>query len=107
MAQEDTQYPLDVPAFSIDGSVEVIGSWTHNHLLTPGTLIEAFLLHRLVVPRIDTALAHLVDFGDSSVDFELRIWVSDPQQALVNVASKVWASASRSPNRTDPLARSR
>jgi small-conductance mechanosensitive channel len=67
MAQEDTQYPLDVPPISIDDNIEVIGSWAENYLFTAGTLIEAlllavillsaFVLHRLVVPRIDTMLA--------------------------------------------------
>lgn len=231
MAQENTQEPLNVPAISIDDSLEVVGSWTENYLFTAGTLIEilllavillaAFVLRRLAVPRIDkmlageallpsmrytlhclvlvvstgaaallawiahgatetagldgellriaanlltawvvirlatsvlhqpgwaklltavvwfvaalailgwlqafldllnsvafnigelrlslmgfvngillltifiwlsNLLARLVDFGDSSVDFELRVWVSDPQQGLVNVASQI------------------
>ncbi len=44
---------------------------------------------RVLTDDQHTPQAHLVDFGDSSVDFELRVWVSDPQQGLVNVASKI------------------
>ncbi|KAA0693582.1 mechanosensitive ion channel protein MscS [Halopseudomonas laoshanensis] len=44
---------------------------------------------RVLSDEIHTPQAHLVDFGESSVDFELRVWVSDPQQGLVNVASKI------------------
>lgn len=44
---------------------------------------------RVLRDEVHSPQAHLVDFGESSVDFELRIWVSDPQQGLVNVASKV------------------
>lgn len=67
MAQQNKLDPLDVPAISIDDSFEVVGSWAENYLLTAGTLIEtlllavillaAFLLHKLVAPRIDTMLA--------------------------------------------------
>ncbi|WP_339842412.1 mechanosensitive ion channel domain-containing protein [uncultured Halopseudomonas sp.] len=53
-------------------------------------MVEAALTQpRVLRDGIHTPQAHLVGFGDSSVDFELRIWVSDPQQGLVNVASKV------------------
>lgn len=31
----------------------------------------------------------LIGFGDSSVDLELRIWVSDPEQGLQNVSSEI------------------
>jgi small-conductance mechanosensitive channel len=31
----------------------------------------------------------LVGFGDSSVDFELRFWISDPQNGLQNVKSEI------------------
>jgi small-conductance mechanosensitive channel len=30
-----------------------------------------------------------VDFGDSSLDFELRLWISDPQEGIENVRSAV------------------
>lgn len=32
----------------------------------------------------------LVGFGDSSVDFELRFWISDPQNGLQNVKSEIY-----------------
>ncbi len=31
----------------------------------------------------------LMDFGDSSVDLELRFWIEDPQNGVVNVSSEV------------------
>ncbi|MFN3230540.1 MAG: mechanosensitive ion channel family protein [Alphaproteobacteria bacterium] len=31
----------------------------------------------------------MMDFGDSSVDFELRFWIEDPQNGVVNVSSEV------------------
>ncbi|MBI1213266.1 MAG: mechanosensitive ion channel [Alphaproteobacteria bacterium] len=34
-------------------------------------------------------LCHLVAFGDSSVDLELRFWIKDPRNGLVNVKSEV------------------
>lgn len=56
--------------------------------------IELMTEAALTQPRVlsdetHTPQAHLVDFGESSVDFELRVWISDPQQGLVNVASKI------------------
>ena len=35
------------------------------------------------------AVCHLVAFGDSSLDFVLRFWVSDPQNGLTNVRGAV------------------
>jgi small-conductance mechanosensitive channel len=67
MAQENSQDPLDVPSISIEQSLEVVGGWAENHLLTTGTLIEilllagilltTFILRQVMVPRIDKMLA--------------------------------------------------
>ncbi|WP_373186229.1 mechanosensitive ion channel family protein [Halopseudomonas sp.] len=67
MAQDNIQEPLDVPAISIEDSLDAVGNWAESYLFTAGTLIEtlllavillaAFLLRRVVVPRIDTMLA--------------------------------------------------
>ena len=35
-------------------------------------------------------VCRLMGFGDSSVDFELRIWIDDPQAGVVNVKSDVF-----------------
>ena len=35
-------------------------------------------------------VCRLMGFGDSSVDFELRIWISDPEAGVVNVKSDVF-----------------
>jgi small-conductance mechanosensitive channel len=48
----------------------------------------------LAQPRVLGDPAHvpqvrLVQFGDSSVDLELRIWVTDPEHGLQNVASEI------------------
>jgi len=41
-------------------------------------------------------LCHLVEFGDSSVNLELRFWINDPRNGVVNVKSevllKIWDS---------------
>lgn len=34
-------------------------------------------------------LCHLTGFGDSSVDFEVRVWINDPQNGITNVKGKV------------------
>jgi len=34
-------------------------------------------------------LCHLVEFGDSSVNLELRFWINDPRNGVVNVKSEV------------------
>jgi small-conductance mechanosensitive channel len=45
------------------------------------------------VPRVVSAPApvcNLVGFGDSSVEFDLRFWIRDPQAGLANVRSQVF-----------------
>ena len=37
-------------------------------------------------------VCRLIGFGDSSVDFELRIWISDPEAGVVNVKSAVYVA---------------
>ena len=34
-------------------------------------------------------VCHLVRFGDSSVDFVLRFWISDPAGGVVNIKGQV------------------
>ena len=35
-------------------------------------------------------VCNIVGFGDSSIDFDLRFWISDPQNGLANVRSEVY-----------------
>ncbi|WP_300541177.1 mechanosensitive ion channel domain-containing protein [Maricaulis sp.] len=42
-----------------------------------------------VVPD-KTPVCNLMEFGDSSVNFDLRFWISDPQNGLSNVRSDVY-----------------
>ncbi|MDX1710252.1 MAG: mechanosensitive ion channel [Rhodovibrionaceae bacterium] len=35
-------------------------------------------------------VCRLIGFGDSSVDFELRVWISDPQGGVMNVRSEIF-----------------
>jgi len=42
-----------------------------------------------VVPDKDP-VCNLMEFGDSSVNFDLRFWISDPQNGLANVRSEVY-----------------
>ena len=44
------------------------------------------------VPRVVSdkePVCNLMDFGDSSVNFDLRFWISDPENGLANVRSDV------------------
>ena len=34
-------------------------------------------------------VCHIVSFGDSSVDFSLRFWITDAQEGLTNIRSAV------------------
>ncbi len=34
-------------------------------------------------------ICHLVNFGESSVDFELRLWIKDPEEGVSNIMSAV------------------
>jgi small-conductance mechanosensitive channel len=56
--------------------------------------IELMTEAALAQPRVlsdDThkPVVRLVGFGDSSVDLELRIWVTDPEKGVVNIASDI------------------
>ena len=35
-------------------------------------------------------VCHLVEFGDSSIDFVLRFWIIDPAEGVVNIKGKVF-----------------
>jgi small-conductance mechanosensitive channel len=41
------------------------------------------------VLRTPPPVCHLIGFGDSSVDLELRVWIDDPQSGVVNVKSDI------------------
>ena len=36
-----------------------------------------------------TPVCHVLGFGDSSIDLELRFWISDPTNGVANVKSQV------------------
>lgn len=47
------------------------------------------------VPRVvaeKDPVCNLMDFGDSSVNFDLRFWISDPENGLSNVRSEVYVA---------------
>ena len=63
-----------------------------SYLADPHKAIELALQATRNVPRVLTEpkpVCLLVDFGDSSVDFELRFWISDPVNGTTNVRSAV------------------
>ncbi|MCV6823174.1 MULTISPECIES: mechanosensitive ion channel family protein [Halocynthiibacter] len=43
-----------------------------------------------VLTRTHTPVCHIVGFGDSSVDYILRFWISDPTRGLTNVRGSVY-----------------
>ena len=49
----------------------------------------ASTLPRVLQDETHKPQARLVDFGESSVDLELRIWVLDPEKGIVNVSSEI------------------
>lgn len=58
------------------------------------TAIDLMIKAALDQPRVLRGGSHdpqvrLADFADSAVMLELRIWVSDPEQGLINVASDI------------------
>lgn len=54
---------------------------------------EAAASHSRVLP-VPAPKAHIKGFGDNGVDLELRMWITDPQNGVVNVGSdvleKIW-----------------
>lgn len=44
---------------------------------------------RVLEDELHQPVVRLLGFGDSSVDLELRIWVTDPEKGTVNVASDI------------------
>ena len=79
------------------------------------------------VVSFPSPVCNLMEYGDSSVNFDLRFWITDPQNGMANVRSQVlmglwnslktegieipfpqrdlhvrsWASEARPPSRTD------
>ena len=50
--------------------------------------IEAATEHDRVL-NMPPPVCHLVEFGDNSVNLELRVWIRDPQQGVTNILSNV------------------
>ena len=42
------------------------------------------------VLKTPAPVCHLVEFGDSSIDFVLRFWIVDPAEGVVNIKGKVY-----------------
>ncbi len=58
----------------------------------PEQAMEILLQAAKASPRVLTdppPAARLMGFGDSGIDLELRVWISDPQQGVANVRSDV------------------
>lgn len=51
-------------------------------------MVEAGQEHPRVL-RNPEPVARLIGFGDSAVDLELRVWIEDPEQGVVNVTSDI------------------
>ena len=34
-------------------------------------------------------VCHIIGFGDSAIDMELRVWINDPRNGLINVKSAI------------------
>lgn len=69
-------------------SVEIGVSYDSDiDLVTELVLASAGEVERIL--KMPTPMCHLTGFGDSSVDFELRFWINDPQNGISNVIDDV------------------
>ena len=66
-----------------------IGISYHADVRLAMKLVEEAALACPRVLRMPMPVARLVGFGDSSVDLELRFWVDDPEEGVINVRSDV------------------
>jgi len=41
------------------------------------------------VLKVPKPVCHLKDFGESSIDLELRIWINDPEKGVTNIGSEI------------------
>ena len=41
------------------------------------------------VLKVPKPVCHLKDFGESSIDLELRIWINDPEKGVSNIGSEI------------------
>ncbi len=69
-----------------------IGVAYHTDLRLAMRLMEEAGREHKRVAASPAPAARLMGFGDSSVDFELRFWINDPQNGVVNVKSDVLLS---------------
>lgn len=58
------------------------------HLVRKVAIEAAQSVERVLVSR--PAVCHIVGFGDSSVDYILRFWISDPTAGLTNIRGNVF-----------------
>lgn len=49
----------------------------------------ASMLPRVLQDDVHKPQARLIEFGDSSINLELRIWVLDPEKGIMNVTSEI------------------
>ena len=66
-----------------------IGISYHADVRLAMKLIEEAALACPRILQMPMPVARLVGFGDSSVDLELRFWMDDPEEGIVNVRSEV------------------
>ncbi len=58
------------------------------HLVRKLAVEAAYTANRVLKGR--PAVCHIVGFGDSSVDYILRFWISDPSEGLTNIRGNVY-----------------
>lgn len=63
-------------------------SYSSNVRKARDLAIEAAKDHDRVL-NMPPPVCHLVEFGDNSVNLELRVWIRDPQQGVTNILSNV------------------
>lgn len=81
-------------------------NWTHSdqfvrldiafgaaYASNPRTVRSAAIAAALSVPRVvqtRTPVCHITSFGESSIDYVLRFWITDPTKGLTNVRGDVY-----------------
>ena len=58
------------------------------HLVRKLAIEAAYTTGRVLRDR--PAVCHIIGFGDSSVDYTLRFWISDPSEGLTNIRGNVF-----------------
>ncbi|MCF6290901.1 MAG: mechanosensitive ion channel [Desulfobacterales bacterium] len=102
LTRDGREYLIPNERLIIDQVVNLTHSSSRFRLAVPvgisyaSDLEQAMQLMKQAVGNLPRVLAdpepesRVIGFGDSSIDLELRIWITDPAKGIINVKSKVY-----------------